>query len=198
MSKKSKHQDQPYEEHYAVAPDGPQPPPEPTPEERARDLLATMTHSLRHNSPVTPLMVAEVSHLIGHISGQQVPALLHHILDGRGHAEPISVRKPDGVIELIDTAEEALVYVRSLPVDVQARPHWRAADRALSEALTYVEGGDISPAVRIFQSAVDRDREDERREVEVPPRDKSLDPPTQEPYRDPGPPAENVTGGQFA
>jgi hypothetical protein len=174
MSKKSKsydyETDQPYEDHAAGTP-------EPSPEERIKDLLRSMTEAQRHNAPVTPLMLSEVSALISHITGQPVAKPLHHILDTRGHPGGFTIRKPDGTLEAIDTVEEALVYVRSLPVDVQKRPYWVKADKALAEAVTYVEGGDTSPAMRLFDDALTQDRALEPpKQVDIPPRDASLEP----------------------
>lgn len=66
MTKKN-HQ---YDEQYAQdAPANPAAPAEPTPEERAKELLATMNLAAQHNSPVTPLMLSELAFLLGHITG---------------------------------------------------------------------------------------------------------------------------------
>jgi hypothetical protein len=151
-------------------------PEELSPEEEARDLLKTMALAAKHNSPVTPLMLAQVGKLIGHVTGQPVAKPLHRILDDRGHLTSISIRTAEGPVD-IDTAEEALVYLRGLPIETQKQAHWVAADKALTETLTFVEGADITPAIRKFQVAADIDRALEVRQVEVPPRDPSLEPP---------------------
>jgi hypothetical protein len=143
---------------------------EPSPEHRAQELFKAMQHAAQHNSPITPLMLSEVAALVGAIAGKPVVTPLHPVLDERGHPGTIIFRKPDSGIEMVDTAEEALALVRTLPPDVQARPHWVAADKALSDAVASVQGSDISPATRQFEAALAKDRELAPREVEIPPK----------------------------
>ena len=185
MSRKSKHDyDDPM--GYAAA-DTPAAPPEVPPEDRARALMLAMSEAQRHNAPITLSMLNEMRDLITAITGITVPAPLHHILDSRGQHGNVTVRKPDGAVEVIDSVEEALAYVRTLPIEVQKQPHWVAADKALAEAMTYVHGADVSPAVRQFETAVAKDRDQTPRTVEVPERDPSLEPPKPVPAPEPEP-----------
>ena len=156
----------------------PAPPPEPTPEERVSDLLKTMALAAKHNSPVTPLMLSEVTFLVGHITGKAVAVLPHPVLDDRGHPGNVTFRKPDGSVEIVDTVEEALAIKRSLPLEVQSRHHWVVAEKELAVAVVSIPGFDTSPAIRRFLEAVAKDRELEpARPVEIAPLPAELAPP---------------------
>jgi hypothetical protein len=169
MSKKSRTYDDPsYDEHQADPQSPPTQPPEPDPQTRARDLLKSMTEAQRHNAPVTPLMLTELQAIVANATGEQPQAPLHQILDTNGHPDTVTFKKPDGTVEVIDSAEEALAYVRSLPADVQQRPHWVTADDKLEEAVHTVQGSDISQGIRAFKTALDADRDATPRRVDIP------------------------------
>lgn len=165
MSKKSHSYDdtQPVDAQTAPAQ-----PAEPDPQTRARDLLKSMTEAQRHNAPVTPLMLSELAAIVGSVTGEQPQAPLHPVLDERGHPSTVTFKKQDGGVEIIDSAEEALAYVRSLPADVQQRPHWVTADDRLEEAVKSVQGSDISPGIRAFEAALGADRDAAPRRVDIP------------------------------
>lgn len=148
--------------HEATAPVAAKPPPapkEPTINERAQALLTSMTEAARHNAPITHSHLTELAAVVNHMTGDKVVMPQHEIVDGRGIRTQVFVgRAQDDHLTMISTAEEALAYVRSLPADVQGRPHWVAADKALVEAVASVFGTDVSPAVRLFQTAITEDR----------------------------------------
>jgi hypothetical protein len=157
-------------------PAGVSPPPapkEPTIKDRASGLLATMTDAQRHNAPITPWMLTELAAVVGKVTGEKAPTPLHPTLDMRGLPTTIFARKADGSPLMVDSAEEALAYVRTLPTDVQARPHWVAADNALVEATGSVPGTDVSPAIRLFSAALAEDRKVDAKPVEI--KDKPVD-----------------------
>jgi hypothetical protein len=175
MSRKARDYDQPSYETEAT-PATPAEPEAPPPEQRAKDLLTALTEAQRHNAPVTAWMLNELRELVGAITGTTPPKPLHAIRDSRGHSSNITFKDRDGQTQVIDTIEEALAYVRGLPIESQKLMHWRAADKALAEAVTYLPTGDVSPAARAFESAVHEDAKLNPRAVEVPERDPSLDP----------------------
>jgi hypothetical protein len=118
-----------------------------------------MTEAARHNAPITHAHLTELTALVNHMTGDKAVVPAHPILDARGLASEVFVGHPGSAnITMITTVEEALAYARSLPKDVQERPHWVAADKALAEAVESVSGADTSPAVRLFQAAVAADR----------------------------------------
>ena len=161
------------------------------PDQRARELVTALTEAQKHNAPVTMWMLNELRDLFGHFTGKEIPKPLHAVTDSRGQPGNVTFRAADGTTLILDTIEELLAYVRSLPVETQKRPLWRAADKLLSEAVNYIHGADVSPAVRAFQSAIDADRSVEGRTVDIPPRDPSLDPPKPQPAPEqPAQPAE--------
>lgn len=131
---------------------------EPTINERASGLLTAMTDAQRHNAPITPWMLSELGAVVAQVTGNKVAAPRHLITDARGLPSDLMWMKADGTFGAIYSAEEALAYVRSLPKDVQARPHWVAADKALTEAVASVLGSDVSPAIRLFEAALAEDR----------------------------------------
>jgi hypothetical protein len=143
---------------------------EPSPEDRAKELLTSMRLAAQHNSPVTPLMLSELAALVSHVTGKTAAAPPHPVVDGNGRPTTVIFRKPDGGVEVIDTAEEALALVRTMPPDVQAKPHWAAADKALSEVVASPEGSSTSAAIRAFEDALAKDREQTPRAVEIPPK----------------------------
>jgi hypothetical protein len=134
-------------------------PKEATPNERAQALLTSMTEAARHNAPITHAHLTELAAVVNHMTGDKAVTPSHPVTDARGLPGQVFVgRLQDDHLTMITTAEEALAYVRSLPADVQARPHWVAADKALVEAVASVQGTDVSPAVRLFETAVAEDR----------------------------------------
>jgi hypothetical protein len=165
MTRKSHSYDEP--QPVDAQTDAPQPA-EPDPQTRARDLLKSMREAQRHNAPVTPLMLSELAAIVGSVTGEQPQAPLHPILDERGHSTTVTFKRPDGTVEVIDSAEEALAYVRSLPADVQQRPHWVTADAKLEEAVKSVQGADVSPGIRAFEAALAADRDATPRRVDIP------------------------------
>jgi hypothetical protein len=141
--------------------DAPKPPPvvkEPTINERAQGLLSQVQDSHRHNAPITPWMLSELGAVVAHVTGNKVAAPQHLVTDARGLPTFVLFQKVDGSLLMANSAEEALAHVRSLPKDVQARPHWVAADKALVEATESVIGSDVSPAIRLFEAALAEDR----------------------------------------
>lgn len=148
-------------------------PKEPTIKERASGLLSVMTDAQRHNAPITPWMLTELGAVVGQVTGNKAPTPQHLILDARGLADQVVFRKADGGVMLVTTAEEELAYIRSLPADVQKRPHWVAADDALVAAIASVPGADVSPAVRLFEAALAEDRKLDAKPVEI--KDKPTD-----------------------
>ena len=204
MSKKSKgYDDHGYDETQmhdgpgdasGAAPDAPNQDPSKDlapPDQRARELVTALTEAQKHNAPVTMWMLNELRDLFGHFTGKEIPKPLHAVTDSRGQPGNVTFRAADGTTLILDTIEELLAYVRSLPVETQKRPLWRAADKLLSEAVNYIHGADVSPAVRAFQSAIEADRSAEGRTVDIPPRDPSLDPPKPKPAPEqPAQPAE--------
>ena len=200
MSKKSKGYDDPgYDETQmhdgpGASPDAPNQDPSKDlapPDQRARELVTALTEAQKHNAPVTMWMLNELRELFGHFTGKEIPKPLHAVTDSRGQPGNVTFRAADGTTLILDTIEELLAYVRSLPVETQKRPLWRAADTLLSEAVNYIHGADVSPAVRAFQSAIEADRSVEGRKVDIPPRDPSLDPPKPKPAPEqPAQPAE--------
>jgi hypothetical protein len=149
-----------------MRPLNPPAPKEPTIKDRASGLLTVMTDAQRHNAPITPWMLTELAAVVGQVTGKVVVAP-HLILDERGLPDDFMFGKPDGSLAMIYSAEEALAYVRSLPKDVQARPHWVAADNALVEAVASVPGTDISPAIRLFSAALAEDRKLDAKPVTI-------------------------------
>ena len=145
-------------------------PAEPSPEDRAKELLTSMRLAAQHNSPVTPLMLSELTAIVGHVTGKTIAAPPHPVVDGNGRAATVIFRKPDGIVEVVDTAEEALALVRTMPPEVQAKPHWAAADKALSEVVASPQGSSTSAAIRAFEDALAKDREQTPRAVEIPPK----------------------------
>ena len=219
MSKKSRHDDPGYDEtqmhddHDPVtadqrvsqdgpgdtrgaSPDAPNQDPKKDlapPDQRARELVTALTEAQKHNAPVTMWMLNELRELFGHFTGKEIPKPLHAVTDSRGQAGNVTFRAADGTTLILDTIEELLAYVRGLPVETQKRPGWRAADKLLSEAVNYIHGADVSPAVRAFQSAIEADRSVEGRKVDIPPRDPSLDPkPKPAPEGEPAKPHEEA------
>ena len=151
----------------ADKPAGPPAPKEPSIKDRASGLLAAMTDAQKHNAPITPWMLSELAAVVGQVTGNKAVTVPHPITDARGLADQVVFRKADGSVMLVTSAEEALAYVRSLPADVQKRPHWVAADKALVDAVASVPGSDVSPAVRLFEAAIAEDRKLDAKPVEI-------------------------------
>jgi hypothetical protein len=151
----------------ADAPTAPPAPPEPTIKDRASGLMAAMTDAQRHNAPITPWMLTELGAVVGQVTGNKAVAVPHLIMDARGLPDDIMLRKPDGTVTVVYSAEEALAYVRSLPKDVQARAWWVAADDALVAAIASVPGADVSPAIRLFTAALAEDRKLDAKPVTI-------------------------------
>jgi len=135
-----------------VPPKPPAPPKELTPAERAQALLTHFTEQARHNAPITQWALSELQALVNGMTGNKAVVLPHDF------ADEIMFKKPDGHTMLVYSAEEALAYVRSLPKDVQDRPHWVSADKALAAAIETMPGTDVSDAGRAFSLAAAADR----------------------------------------
>jgi hypothetical protein len=157
------------------------------PDQRARELLTALSEAQKHNAPVTMWMLNELRDLIGLFTGQEIAKPLHAIRDSRGHSTNVTFKDDAGNTLVIDTVEEALAYVRGLPLERQKQPHWRLADKMLEEASHYLDSADVSPAARAFENAVHADTAANPRKVEVPARDPSLDPPKPAPAPEPEP-----------
>ena len=146
-----------------LAPSPPKPvapvpaPKEPTIKDRASGLLAAMTDAQRHNAPITPWMLTELAAVVGKVTGDKPAVVPHVVRDARGLPDQVVFKKQDGGIEVVTSVEEALAYVRSLPKDVQDRPHWKVVDKQLVDATGQVQDSDVSPAIRQFKWAVSED-----------------------------------------
>jgi hypothetical protein len=127
-------------------PVAPAPPKELTPPERLQALLTHLTDQAKHNAPITQWVLNELATVVNGLTGVKVVTPLHDF------AEMIFVKKPDNTVVILESVEEALEYVRALPKDVQARPHWVAADKALVEAIT-TNAVDPSNAAMAFNAA---------------------------------------------
>ena len=169
-----------------VSPATPPAPKAPDIKERASGLLSVMTDAQRHNAPITPWMLTELAAVVGQVTGNKAPQPQHLITDARGLPSDIIFSVGDtGRVMMVYSAESALAYVRSLPADVQKRPHWVAADDALVAAVASVPGSDVSPAIRLFEPALAEDRKLDAKPVTI--ADKPADKPAVAPPVTPAP-----------
>lgn len=67
---------------------------------------------------------------------------------------PLRAKAGVGLPIFIRSAEEAVDAIQALPADVQARPHWRAAQEALFGVIEGAPASDPAPAVAVFEAAL--------------------------------------------
>ncbi len=124
-----------------------------TPQERLDALAVHVRRHAESAAPISPWIVSEIEALAAAGRGDKGTLIRHEF------ADPVLLVAAGKPVVAVHTAEEALDYVRSLPVEVRDRLHWQKAERLLLAALD--PGGDASAlasAGAAFEAALTEDR----------------------------------------
>lgn len=120
-----------------------------SPQERLEALLLSMRANYQHNAPISPGHIKELESIVA-AGGGKVAVVTHDL------AKHVLIAKPDGSVVVAYTAEDALDYVRSLPVEVRDLPYWVVAEKSLLAVID--SGGDTGAATTAFAAALAEDR----------------------------------------
>lgn len=122
-----------------------------SPQGRLEALLVSVRSQVKHNAPVSPSILAELESIVAAGRADKRAIIRHDF------AKYTLIPKDSGVT-MIHTVEEGIDFVRALPDEVRARPHWLEAERRLLLAIDSSEPSATAASQAAFEEALAEDR----------------------------------------
>lgn len=129
-----------------------------TPQQRLENLLANVRAGVQHNAPLSPSILTELESLVALGRGDKGENgdranLVHHDLPRQ-----VLVRREDGSVTQVHTAEQALEFANKMPAESVGHVYWEKAKVYLENAIETGERFHMEVAHNAFTTALRADR----------------------------------------
>jgi hypothetical protein len=125
--------------------------PELSPQDRLEALLLHVRSQANSGAPVSPYILKELDSIVTAGRGDKGSIIRHDF------PRQTITGAVDKVV-VFHSVEEALDYARALPPEVRERPHWKAAELAMLNAMDSGDAAAVGRAQTAFENALAEDR----------------------------------------